>query len=198
MKHYIGFCGRVSLGQLEVTTQIALLRAINIAGRAQVGMADLRQLFASLGFDDARTVLQTGNVIFEGRGRGGREFENELQQALAARLDLRTDILLRRADEWDEIIAANPFPDEAANDPGHLVLMPLKEMPGKGAIDDLRAAIKGRETVESVGRQLYIIYPDGIGRSKLTNALIERKLGARGTGRNWNTVLKIADAARRA
>jgi uncharacterized protein (DUF1697 family) len=74
--------------------------------------------------------------------------------------------------------------------------MPLKEKPAAGALDALRAAIRGRETVELMGQDLYITYPDGIGRSRLTNALIEKTLGARGTGRNWRTVLKIAEAAR--
>jgi uncharacterized protein (DUF1697 family) len=66
---------------------------------------------------------------------------------------------------------------------------------GRAEIADLRAAIVGHERIEAIGRDLFIVYPDGVGRSKLTTALIERKLGARrGTGRNWNTVLKIAAA----
>jgi len=56
----------------------------------------------------------------------------------------------------------------------------------------LQAAIKGREVVRAKGRHAYIVYPDGIGRSRLTNVMIEKKLGTRGTGRNWNTVLKLA------
>jgi uncharacterized protein (DUF1697 family) len=179
-----------------MTTQIALLRAINVAGRAKVGMADLRQVFAALGLADVRTVLQTGNVIFESKGRSGRKLESDLESALAETLSLQTDVLIRSAREWDAIIAANPFPGEAASDPGHLVLMPLKDEPGQDALEELRAVIKGRERVGMAGPQLYITYPDGIGRSKLTNALIEKKLGTRGTGRNWNTALKIAETMR--
>lgn len=72
--------------------------------------------------------------------------------------------------------------------------MPLKDKPAAGAIDELRAAIKGPEIVELVGRDLYAFYPDGSGRSKLTIGLIEKKLGSKGTSRNWNTALKIAEA----
>ncbi len=179
-----------------MTTQIALLRAVNVGGRAKIGMADLRQAFAALGFADARTVLQTGNAIFESEAQSGRKLESELESALAEMLGLQTDVLIRSAQDWDAIIAANPFPREAANDPSHLIVMPLKDEPGQDALKELRAAVKGRERVEMVGPQLYITYPDGIGRSKLTNALIEKRLRTRGTGRNWNTVLKIAETMR--
>ena len=69
--------------------------------------------------------------------------------------------------------------------------MPLKAAPGEAELAALKSAIPGRERIEAHGRDLYIVYPDGIGRSKLTLALIERKLATRGTGRNWNTVLKL-------
>ncbi len=103
-------------------------------------------------------------------------------------------MLVRTAAEWSALVAANPFPEVAADDPGHLVAMPLKGKPAAAAVAALEQAIKGRERIAAADRQLYIHYLDGIGRSKLTNALIERHLGLRGTGRNWNTVLKLAAA----
>ena len=73
--------------------------------------------------------------------------------------------------------------------------MPLKTAPAAGALERLRAAIKGPEGVELIGRNAYLVYPDGIGRSKLTIGVIEKALGVRGTGRNWNTVVKLAEMA---
>ena len=70
--------------------------------------------------------------------------------------------------------------------------MCLKDAPSAAAVKALTAAIKGRETFRAAGRNAYVVYPDGIGRSKLTNALIEKTLETRGTARNWNTVLKLA------
>jgi uncharacterized protein (DUF1697 family) len=90
------------------------------------------------------------------------------------------------------VVAGNPFPDEAERDPGHLVVMFLKTAPRAKAVQALQAAIEGPESVRAAGKHLYVAYPAGIGRSKLTNTLIEKKLGVRGTGRNWNTVLKRA------
>ena len=114
---------------------------------------------------------------------------------MAKRLKVQCDYLVRTAQEWRAIIAGNPFPDEAQSDPGHLVVMCLKTAPAKAAVQDLAAAIRGRELIRAVGRELYLVYPAGIGLSKLTGALIERKLNTRGTARNWNTVLKLAALA---
>ncbi len=177
-----------------MTTHIALLRAVNVGGRS-IAMADLRAMFAALGFADARTLMQSGNVIFDGGAETGAALESLLELETETRLRLRADYLVRSAREWTAIVAGNPFPRQAADDPAHLVAMPLKSAPTKPAVAALEAAIKGRETVRVKGRTLYIVYPDGIGRSKLTIALIEKTLGTRGTARNWNTVLKLQAAA---
>ena len=73
--------------------------------------------------------------------------------------------------------------------------MAMKDAPDAAAVSALQAAIEGPESVRADGRQLYVVYPAGIGRSKLTLKLIEKQLGTRSTGRNWNTVLKIAAMA---
>lgn len=179
-----------------MTTQIALLRAINVGGRNMVSVSDLRLLVEALGFSDVRSLLQTGNLIFSGGTKTGSSLESMLESEAERRLRLSTAFLVRTAREWGAMIAANPFPREAAIDPGHLVALFLKIAPKPSAVDALRAAIKGPEIVHAVGKQLYAVYPEGIGRSKLTNKLIESKLGTSGTGRNWNTVLKIAEMAK--
>jgi uncharacterized protein (DUF1697 family) len=173
---------------------IALLRAVNLAARNMVAMADLRALAEGLGFQQARTLLQSGNLVFDSKPSGAA-LEKLLEVTAKKRLGLETDFFVRTAKEWQATIAANPFPAQARTDPSHLVLLCLKAAPDRQAVAALRQAIKGRELVESEGRQAYLVYPDGIGRSKLTMALVERHLGTRGTGRNWNTVLKLAAAA---
>jgi len=173
-----------------MTTHIALLRAVNVGGRS-IPMADLKTMFAALGFADARTLLQSGNVVFDAGKNTGAALESLLEAETEKRLKVRADYLVRTAKEWKAIIAGSPFPREAKDDPSHLLVMPLKSAPAKSAVAALEAAIKGREILRCKGRDLYIVYPDGIGRSKLTIALIEKKLDTRGTGRNWNTVMKL-------
>ena len=179
-----------------MTACIALLRGINVGGRNQVAMSDLRDLLAGLGFVAPRSLLQNGNLVFRSDREPGVELEHLLEEATAERLDLRTDFFIRTADEWAGVIAHNPFRAQAERDPNHLVVMFLKHAPSQTAVAALRAAVTGPELVRADGRQAYITYPAGIGRSRLTTTLIEAKLGARGTVRNWNTVLKLAALAR--
>ena len=179
-----------------MTIQIALLRAINLAGRNQVAMSDLRDLLRDLGFSGVRSLLQSGNLVFESGRRTAPALERLLETETRSRLGLSTDFVIRTADEWKTLVERNPFPDEAERDPGRLVVVFLKEAPDAESVTALQAAIKGPELVRAEGKQLYIVYPNGIGRSKLTTARIEQKVGTRGTGRNWNTVLKLAALTR--
>jgi uncharacterized protein (DUF1697 family) len=173
-----------------MTVHVALLRAINVGGRS-LAMADLKAMLADIGLEGARTLLQSGNVVLDVAGKTGAALESFLEQETQKRLKLKADYLVRSAGEWRAIIANNPFFREAEDDPAHLVLMPLKAAPTRAQMSALEAAIRGRERVCAGGRELYIVYPDGIGRSKLTIAVIERTLATRGTARNWNTVLKL-------
>jgi uncharacterized protein (DUF1697 family) len=178
-----------------VATYIALLRAINVGGNAKLPMADLRAFFAKIGFADAQTLLQTGNVIFHGSKKATASLERLLEAEAVKRLSLKTDFMVRTAPEWAALVTANPFPDMAAHDPGHLLVMFLKDAADPKKVKALQAVIKGREIVRAKGKDAYITFPDGVGRSRLTNAVLERSLGTSSTGRNWNTVLKIAAAA---
>lgn len=173
---------------------VALLRAVNLGPRNKVGMADLRKLAGELGLEDCTTLLQSGNLVFRTSARGA-SLEPLLEEAVRSRLRVDTDFFVRSDQDWKAVLAGNPFDQEAARDPAHLLVMFLKAAPPASAVEALRQAIKGRERVEVVGRQAYFVYPDGIGRSRLTSAVIESKLGTRGTGRNWNTVRKLGELA---
>ncbi len=152
---------------------IALLRAVNVGGRGMVAMADLRQAFAAMGFAEARTLLQSGNVVFDGGGAAPEALEALIERELKAQLDLETVVLVRTADAWSRIIAANPFAREARDDPGHLHVMPLKSAVEAAAVEALQAEVKGPELIRAGPQTLYVTYPDGSGQSKLTNRVIE-------------------------
>ncbi len=174
-----------------VSRHVALLRAINLGPRNRVAMADLRDLLTRLGFGNVQSLLQSGNLVFDSDARSAAQLERLLETEGKRRLRLETDWFVRSAREWQTLIARNPFPAEATRDPAHLLVVCLKAAPAAKQVKALQSAITGREVVRTVGHQAYIVYPDGIGRSHVTSALIERLLGASGTGRNWNTVLKL-------
>ena len=174
-----------------MATYIGLLRAINLGSHNKVSMSDLKALLADLGMKNPQSVLQSGNLVFESTPRGTAPLEKLLETGAAKTLGLTTDWFVRTGAEWQQAIADNPFPKEAKLDPGHTVLMCLKEAPTAAAVKALQDAIKGREVVNAKGRHAYFLYPDGIGNSKLTMKVIERHLGTTGSARNWNTVLKL-------
>jgi len=170
---------------------IALLRGINVGGHNKIAMADLRDLVASLGFSDVKTLLQSGNLVFSGGRKTDKALESLLERETAKRLGVSADYIIRSTAELQKVIAANPFPQEAKDDPSHLVVMFLKSAATANDVKALAELIKGPEAVRGEGTHLYIVYPAGIGTSKFTTALIEKNLGTRGTARNWNTVVKL-------
>jgi uncharacterized protein (DUF1697 family) len=174
-----------------MTIQIALLRAVNVGG-IKVSMADLRGLLTDLGFSAVQTLLNSGNAVFRAKNKTGATLEKFLETEFAQRTGSQTDFFVRSVKEWKSIIARNPFTEEAKRDPGHLLVVVLKRAPTNQEVEALRAAITGPEIFQDDGKQAYMYYSAGVGTSKLTTKLIEKKLGTPNTGRNWNTVLKLA------
>ena len=174
-----------------MTIYVALLRGVNVGGNKKVSTAELRELATGLKYRNAATLLNSGNIVFEGPAKATAAMEKQFEAAAAKTLGLATEFFVRTSAEWQALAKANPLLKEAKDDPGHLLLWALKEPATPAALKALQAAIKGRESFRSGKGALYITFPDGIGSSKLTPAVIDRALGTRGTGRNWNTVLKL-------
>ena len=178
-----------------MTTYIGVLRAINLGSHNKIAMSDLRAMLEKIGFEDPKTLILSGNVVFKSSSSSVEKIERMLEEASTKHLGVTTDYFVRSAKEWQAIIAANPFPKEAKADPARLVMMCLRDEPSAAQVKALQDAIKGREVVKARGKQAYFVYPDGMGRSKLTIKMIEKALGTRGTARNWNTVLKLGELA---
>ena len=175
-------------------TYVALLRGINVGGRSRVVMADLRKLFEDLGHADVRTYVQSGNVIF----RAADEQPAMLERAIEARIEdvmgASTTVLLRTAAEVARVASNNPYlgrEDDVSK--LHVTFLAAEPAPERAA--RLVPPPGQPEELALVGREVYLLYPNGYGRSKLTNAYIERRLGVAATNRNWNTVTKLRDLA---
>lgn len=178
-----------------MTTYIGVLRAINLGSHNKIVMSDLRGMLETLGFENPRTLLLSGNIVFESESGSSAQLEKQLERASINHLQVTTDYFVRSAEEWREIVDNNPFKKEAKSDPARVIMMCLRDAPAPAQVKALQASIAGREVVKATGRHAYFIYPDGQGRSKLTIQKIEKALGTRGTARNWNTVLKLAELA---
>ncbi|HET8725935.1 MAG TPA: DUF1697 domain-containing protein [Alphaproteobacteria bacterium] len=169
-----------------MTVYVALLRAINIGGTGVLPMNDLRALCAEIGFRHVRTYIQSGNVVFESPA-SEREVRTALERALAEWMGKPVDVMIRTAAELRSVLVANPFPDVK---PAQVAVVFLADP----APQDLLAGlvVPGREEIRPAGREVYIHYPDGMGRSKL-----KLPAAARGTARNINTVAKLVEMAER-
>jgi uncharacterized protein (DUF1697 family) len=170
---------------------IALIRGINVGGHKKIRMADLKASCEEMGLRDVRTHLQSGNVVF----KSTKSNRAQLAKDIEAILGVEAKVILRSADELRKIIDANPMPEVAERGPSGFIVMFLDAKPAAAAMLALRDGYSGPEQMQLHGTELYIHYGAGMGQSKLTNALIERKLGVAGTSRNWNTVTKLLELA---
>jgi uncharacterized protein (DUF1697 family) len=169
----------------------ALLRGINVGGNKKVPMADLRTMTAALGFEDPKTLLQSGNLVFSAKSHPIAKLEQLLEAATKKHIGVECSYLLRTADEWKKLMAANPFRAESKKDPSHVAVTFCREAPAAAALEALRAEVRGGEDFQVVGRELFGWYPNGMGESKLALALSKNRLGTICTARNWNTVTKV-------
>jgi uncharacterized protein (DUF1697 family) len=170
---------------------IALLRGVNVGGNRRIRMEPLKTLCRSLGLANPQTLLQSGNVVFDAGNRSAGAVRKSLEAAIEAEYGFRTAVLIRDATEMAETIRLNPFEREAIDDPSHLLVMFLEAPPESAAVERLRAGQVGPEKIAVRGRDAFLYYPDGIGRSKLTNAVLEKGMGVAGTARNWNTATRL-------
>jgi uncharacterized protein (DUF1697 family) len=163
---------------------IALLRAVNVGGTGKLPMGDLKRLCEKAGFRKARTYLASGNVVAERDGA-------EAQARAALEAELRTyagkpiGVIVRIAAEMSEVVANNPFPDRAAS---RTVAIFLDHAPASDTLSQIRG--QANEELRLGAREIYVHYPDGIGRSKL-----RIPAAGDGTARNMNTVAKLASIA---
>lgn len=170
---------------------ISLLRGINVGGSKQIRMAELKTLYESLGFGGTQTLLQSGNVVFESDSSDPDPIASDIEAAIEQRFGFQSRIILRTRDQWQEVIQRHPFSAGQLAEPAKILVMFLRDAPAAEALETLIQAHAGPEIIYHSRHELYIFYPDGMGRSKLDHALIERKLKVMATGRNWNTVNKL-------
>ena len=171
-----------------MTRWVALLRGVNVGGNRKLPMADLSRCLEALGYEGVRTLLASGNVVFSAPGPAAA-LEPVLERALAERLQLTTDILVRSGEDIAATIAANPFPN-AANPSQLLVLFHRDPVP----LDRVAALLDGHEggeRIAAVGRELYIDFAGAMRDSRVPARMAKLKFPACATGRNMNTVEKL-------
>ena len=173
-----------------MTHRIILFRGMNTGGvRAPVG--EQRAMAEEMGLKNPRTLQASGNLVVES-GKATAALEHDIETAMDKTFGLKVAAMVRTPDQWAKLIAANPFPREAAAHPSKVVAMVMKDGVMAGALEAGRELAAGGERVEAVGDVLYFWFPNGQGESAIFKKATPRLLGM-GTGRNWNTVLKLGE-----
>jgi uncharacterized protein (DUF1697 family) len=174
---------------------IALLRAVNVGGTGKLPMQDLKAACAEAGLNQVSTYIASGNVVFETH-KSAAAVKSLITDLLRDRFGLaKNHTLIRTPGKLAKVIAGNPFATAAANRPNLLMVNFLDGLPQPGAADAL-AAYDGPEQLKMDGDHLYIDYAEGVARSKLTAAFLDKALKVPATGRNWNTTNKLLGMAR--
>lgn len=173
---------------------VVFLRGINVGRAKQVPMADLRTTLEGLGLEDVTTVLRSGNAVFTAGRRSPRTLEQQIERALEKELRLESTCLVRTAAELRKVVAADPFPDVATNGSRYLALF-LSAQPAAAKLRAHDPRELAPEEIRLGDRVVYQWCPNGFMEAPSLGPWIEKHLGVRATGRNWNTVTKLAKLA---
>lgn len=175
----------------------ALLRGVNVGGRNKVAMGELRALLAGLGFAEVATYIQSGNAVFTTEATPIADLQGAIERAITGAFGLQVPVVVRSADQLAAVAASNPFV-ASGRDVGALAVGFLAGMPDPARVrgllaDPLLAPVAGGDGLLMLGQEVYLHYPNGFARTKLTNALIDRRLVTVTTIRNWRTVAALVE-----
>jgi uncharacterized protein (DUF1697 family) len=177
-----------------MTTIIALLRGVNVGGHNMIKMDVLRALCESLGHCDVQTYVQSGNVVFRTKERDAAKLATKIEDSIEKKHGFRPDVIVRTTTEMREVVAKNPFAKRKDIEPGKLIVTFLADEPSAETKNAVLALKPDPEELRVNGRELYIYFPDGSGRSKFVPVL-SKVMKNSGTGRNWNTVVTLLEMA---
>ena len=170
---------------------VALLRGVNVGGRNKLPMAELRDLFASAGCAAVRTYIQSGNAVFEATQDLAEAVPEIVTVAIRRRFGYESAVVLRSGEELRQVATSNPF--DTSGDPRFLHVAFLKDTPNAEAVSRLDPERPPPDEFVVRGRNVYLHYPNGVARSKLTNEYLAVQLQTVSTMRNWRTVLRLLE-----
>ena len=176
-----------------MSISVVLLRGINVGRHRRVSMADVRASLADVGYPDVETYLQSGNLLVETRV-GATRLGADVEAALRGDLGLDIDAIVRTGAQLRKVLTTNPFLAERVPTSA-LHVGYCKSKPSAAAARALAARDFGRDRATVVGAEVFLLYPDGQGRSKMSGAVIEKILDVAVTVRNWNVTTALAERA---
>lgn len=192
-----GLASAIGLYSGIMAVIISMLRAVNVGGHNKIKMDALRALYESLKFRDPQTYVHSGNVVFRTGERDLSLLTKRIQRGIAKNFGFTPTVILRTASEVRSAIARNPFEKRRGIESRKLLVMFLATDPGAEAREGILKLKTDPEELRIDSRELYIYFPNGMARPNFSWATIEKTLKTPGTGRNWNSVIKLLEMAER-
>lgn len=180
-------------------TYVILLRAVNLGGYGKVSMSEFRKMLTDLGFDRVETYIQSGNAVVDAKGTAAKVTQT-VSAGLERMLGFSPGVVVRTHEQLGRIIDENPFAREARDGSKvHVAFLAGPAAPQAAtALDRIVAQYpKRRDRYQLAGEQVYLHLPDGAAETKFTGKTLDKALGVMGTGRNWNTVVKLWEMSKR-
>lgn len=176
-----------------MTTYVALLYSIILGEGRRVVMSDLRDMTEAAGFQKPRTLVATGNLVFEADEQPVSMIETRLEKAFQQKFGKHVDIIVRRADDWLTLVAANPFPEEAVLYPDQVAVRVMRAPVAPEVLAELTPYVAADEKLAAVNGDIWLHFSRSAGTSRLLGALTPKRAGGVGTSRNWNTVRRLGE-----
>lgn len=174
-----------------------MLRGINVGSHNQVKMDTLRRLYAELGFADATTYIQSGNVVFRAKEEETDSLTDRISHAIKATFGIDVPVIVKTIEELKSIVHDNPFIKDESKDSAYLHVTFLSATPDGEKFRNIQKGDYSGDELALVGETIYLYCPNGYGRTKLTNTFFEARLRLRATTRNWKTTLELLAMAER-
>lgn len=171
---------------------VAFLRGINVGGKNKVKMEILREVCTAIGFENVKTYINSGNIIFEKKKTADKKLAEKLGEAIEKEFGLKIKVIVRTADEIEEIVKNNPFEGQFENDKDLHVFFLDEEMPSEKA-ELLLSNNTENEKYFVRGRQIFCLLKVSVSDSLMGKDYIAKKLKVASTARNWRTVKKVLE-----
>jgi uncharacterized protein (DUF1697 family) len=179
-----------------MNTLVSMIRGINVGGNRPIKMERLREIYAELGLGSIRTHLQSGNVVFESENPDADAHGEAIEQALRLKCRLEVDVGVRTARSFTAAFRANPLAGRPGTDLRFLHATFLIRPGVRPSLKGVELPLGPGEAAVMAGTVVYLYCPNGYGSTKINNTLFERRLSARATTRNWQTVTALERMAR--
>ena len=171
---------------------VALLKGINVGGNRKVPMAELREVATACGLAEVSTYIQSGNLVFSASD-AAEHVDRALEASIEERFGFKVDVLVRTSEQWRQLLSACPFTSAAEDRPNLLHLCLSKLTPHPDAVSLLSGICAPNEAVALVGDALWVDYAEGVARSKVTLAKLDKAVGSMVTARNFRTVQHLGE-----